>query len=341
VRVDVAFPTTGPVDVRPAARAAEAAGYDGAWTSEIRHDPLLQLSLAAVETSTITLGTAIALAFARNPMSLAVSTNDLQTLSQGRLVVGLGSQIRAHITRRFSMPWSQPAARMREYVLALRAIWAAWENGTPLAFEGEFYTHTLMTPMFDPGPNPFGPPRVFLAGVGDAMTAAAGEVGDGFLAHGFTTERYLREVTLPTLTAARGGSLEGFDVCGGPFVVTGATEEDFAAAKTAVKAQVAFYASTPAYRAVLELHGWGALGEELHGLTRSDRWSEMGALIDDEVLDAFAVVAEPADVAPQLVARYGDIFTRATLYTPFEHPGDLFDGIAADVRRLSSASAVG
>jgi probable F420-dependent oxidoreductase len=181
------------------AAEAEAKGYDGVWAAETSHDPFLQLVTAAQSTERISIGTNIAVAFSRNPMTMAVQANDLQWLSKGRMVLGLGSQIKPHIEKRFSMPWSSPAARMREFVLAMRHIWSCWNEGTKLEFRGDFYTHTLMNPFFNPGPNPYGPPKVFLAGVGELMTEAAGEVCDGFLAHGFTTERYLKEVTIPAL----------------------------------------------------------------------------------------------------------------------------------------------
>jgi len=319
-------------DPRQAAARAEQDGYDGLWTSEIKHDPFLALGLAATVTERATLGTAIALAFARNPMSTAALADDLQGLSGGRLLLGLGSQIKAHITRRFGMPWSQPAARMREYVLALRAIWACWHEGVPLEFEGEFYRHTLMTPMFTPEPHGHGAPRILLAGVGPAMTAVAGEVADGFLCHGFTTEAYLREVTLPALVRGRGGDPGGFEIVGSPFVVVGRTEEELGAAAAAVRAQLAFYASTPAYRAVLDLHGWGALGDELHALSKAGRWTEMGALITDEVLHAFAVVGDPVQVGTELVRRYGDVFTRCPLYTPYPVDPGLLAEVAGAVR---------
>jgi probable F420-dependent oxidoreductase len=205
MQVDTVLPFSASIDTRQGAAAAESAGYAAVWTGEVKHDPFLALGLAAVATESIRLGTSIALAFARNPMSTAVQANDLQALSGGRLLLGLGSQIRAHITRRFGMPWSHPAPRMREYILAMRAIWECWNSGTKLDFRGDFYTHTLMTPFFDPGPNPHGAPAVLLAGVGDVMTAVAGEVADGFLCHGFTTERYLREVTVPALERGRAG----------------------------------------------------------------------------------------------------------------------------------------
>lgn len=189
----------GDGDVANQARAVEAAGYDGAWAAEVGHDPLLILAGAASATSRLELGTGIVVAFGRSPMITAMMANDVQFLSKGRLLLGLGSQIKPHIEKRYSMPWSQPAARMREYILALRAIWSCWNEGTPMNFRGEFYRHTLMTPFFSPAPNPFGAPKIFLAAVGELMTEVAGEVADGLLVHPFTTERYLREVTLPAL----------------------------------------------------------------------------------------------------------------------------------------------
>jgi probable F420-dependent oxidoreductase len=320
VKVDALFAPTSSVDTRPVAQAAERAGYAGVWTSETRHDPFLALALAAVATERLELGTAVALAFARNPMSTAVQANDLQLLSQGRLLLGLGSQIKVHITRRFSMPWSHPAPRMREYIMAMRAIWEAWRAGTRLSFQGEYYSHTLMTPFFDPGPNPYGSPRVLLAGVGEVMTAVAGEVADGFLCHGFTTERYLREHTLPALARGRartGAGLAGFDISGSPFVATGRTEEELREACRAVREQIAFYGSTRAYRPVLDLHGWGPLSDDLHHLSTQGRWTEMGDLIDEEMLRTFAVVAEPDAVAGELLRRFGDVMTRMTIYAPY------------------------
>ena len=320
MKVDRGASFDGGVDLRSAAAAAERDGVDGFWLSEVKHDPFLGLTLAATVTERIELGTAIAVAFARNPMSTAVQANDLQALSRGRVLLGLGTQIKPHITRRFSMPWSHPAPRMREYVLALRAIWDCWQNGTKLDFRGEFYSHTLMTPMFTPERHEFGPPKVLIAGVGSTMTEVAGEVADGFLAHGFTTERYVREVTVPALRRGRekaGANLDGFVVQGSPFVAVGRTEQELAAAKDAVRGQIAFYGSTPAYRGVLDLHGWGELGEDLHELSLTGRWAEMGPLIGDDVLDAFAVVGEPGTVGAELVRRYGDVFDRVTLYMPY------------------------
>jgi probable F420-dependent oxidoreductase len=229
---------------------------------------------------------------------------------------------------------------MREYVLALRAIWDTWHTGAPLEFEGEFYRHSLMTPMFTPQQHGFGPPPVWLAGVGETMTEVAGEVADGFLPHGFTTERYLREITLPALQRGRekaGRTLDGFGVKGSPFVVTGRTEEEFAAARAGVAAQIAFYGSTPAYKPVLELHGWGALGDELHTLSLAGRWPEMGPLIDDDVLVAFAVVGEPAEAGAEIVRRYGDVLTRLGVYTPYTADPAVLAEVLGGVRAAAKA----
>ncbi len=193
-----------PGDAVSTAQRAEEDGFDGLWCAETGHDPFLPLLLAAEHTERIELGTGIAVAFARNPMSTAVLANDLQDYSKGRFMLGLGSQIKPHIEKRYSMPWSHPAPRMREFITAMRAIWSAWHDGTKLAFRGDFYTHTLMTPFFNPGPNPYGTPKVFLAAVGELMTEVAGEVADGLLAHGFTTARYMREVTIPALEPRSG-----------------------------------------------------------------------------------------------------------------------------------------
>ena len=232
------------------------------WTAETSHDPFLPIAIGAAATEKLEFGTGIAVAFARNPMNLAVLANDLQHLTKGRFILGLGSQIKPHITKRFSMPWSHPAPRMREMIMAIRAIWATWETGEKLDFRGEFYTHTLMTPFFVPEKNPYGNPKILLAAVGELMTEVAGEVGDGLLVHGFSTERYIREVTLPALergAAKAGKSRADLTVSYPGFVVTGATDADVAAATDAVRQQIAFYGSTPAYRPVLELHGWGDL----------------------------------------------------------------------------------
>lgn len=300
-------------DVPRAARDGERHGYDGCWSGEIDHDPFLPVLLAAEHTARLQVGTSVAVAFARNPMTVAHLGWDLQAYSQGRFILGLGTQIRPHIEKRFSMPWSRPVARMREFVAALRAIWASWQERTRLGFDGEFYRHTLMTSMFAPAPQPFGFPKVFLAAVGESMTELCGEIADGMHAHAFTTPRYLREVTLPALQRGlnRAGRCRKECQLSLPvFVVTGETDVEMAAAASATRRQIAFYASTPAYRPVLELHGWAALQPRLHALSLRGEWDAMGALIDDEMLDAFSVVAPVADVAAALRRRCAGVLDR-------------------------------
>jgi len=287
-------------------RSLEAAGYDGVVSAELANDPFLPLLLAAEHSQRVELHTSIAVAFARNPMTLAQTAHDLNVFSKGRMVLGLGSQIRPHITKRFSMPWDKPAARMREFILAMRSIWSCWYQGEPLAFRGDFYTHTLMTPMFTPRELTYGAPKVFLAAVGPRMTEVAGEVADGLIAHAFTTDDYLRSVTLPAVErglAAAGRSRKDFEISCPLFVVTGASEREFEARRDATCKQIAFYASTPAYRGVLEQHGWGELQPELTRMSKRGRWDEMGGLIEDPILKAFAVVAEPDALPAALRAR--------------------------------------
>lgn len=313
------------------ARRAEEEGYAAVWGSETSHDPFLPLALAAEHTTRLELGTGIAVAFARNPMTVASTAWDLNAYSRGRFLLGLGSQIKPHIEKRFSMPWSHPAPRMREFVSAMRAIWACWQDGTPLQFRGEYYRHTLMTPFFSPPPNQYGAPRVFLAAVGPAMTRVAGEVADGLLVHGFTTARYLREVTLPAVEAglaASGRSRAAFQLSYPIFVVTGDTDEQLAEAASGTRKQLAFYASTPAYRAVLDLHGWGELQPALNALSKQGRWDDMADLIPQEVLDAFAVVGEPDEVPALITERVGELVDRVSLYTPYP----VADDVVARVR---------
>ena len=317
------------------ARDLEALGYDGAFTVETNSDPFLPALLATEHTERMSIGTSIAVAFARTPMTLAMTANDLQRYSQGRFILGLGSQIKPHIERRFSMPWSRPAARMREFVLAMRAIWTAWQDGSKLDFRGEFYTHTLMTPFFASPPHEFGPPLVFLAGVGERMTDVAGEVADGLILHSFTTEAYVRQVTVPALEsgfAAGGRSPADFQVSGPIFVVTGTNEQELAAAAAATRAQIAFYGSTPGYRGVLELHGWGDVGEQLNAMSKRGEWMAMGELVTDDMLDTFAVVAPPDGVAPALLARFGDLVDRISLNAQYRLDPDVTATIVAGLR---------
>jgi probable F420-dependent oxidoreductase len=315
-----------------AAQEAEAAGYDGVWSAETSHDPFLPLVLAAEHTERVELGTGIALAFPRSPMHLAYIGWDLQAYSKGRFLLGLGSQIKAHVEKRFSATWSHPAPRMRELILAIRAIWDAWNNGTKLDFRGDFYHHTLMTPFFDPGRNPYGNPKVFLAAVGERMTEVAGEVADGLLVHGFTTERYLREVTMPALARGlerAGKRREDFQVSCPVFMVTGASEQEIETAERGVREQLAFYGSTPAYRPVLELHGWGELQTELNALSKQGQWQEMGRRIDDDVLAAFAIRGEPEEIPKLVLERYGDVMDRISFYAPFRSDPERWRAVLA------------
>lgn len=293
--------------------AAEEAGLDCLWASETVNDPFLTLALAAEHSRDVSLGTSITIAFARNPMSLAYTTNQLQEYSRGRLIVGLGSQVRGHIERRFSSTWSRPAARMREYVLALRAIWSSFNEGTPLDFRGEFYTHTLMTPLFAPRPHAMGAPRVFLAAVGERMTEVAGEVADGVITHGFSSARYVREVTLPALQRGlerAGRTRADIELTCPGFIAVADTDEKLAKARAALRQQVAFYGSTPAYVPVLEVHGWGDLQSELYDCSERGAWDDMARLVDDEMLDTLTIITRPELLAGEVRRRYGGLADR-------------------------------
>jgi probable F420-dependent oxidoreductase len=298
------------------ARTAEDHGLEGLWSVDAVHDAFTPLVLAGSNTSRPALGTAVAVAFARNPMSMAIVANDVHLISRGRLSLGLGSQVRAHIERRFSMEWSHPARRMREYVAALRAIWAAWANETDISFEGDFYRHTLNVPGFRPSPNPFGVPKVLLSAVGPLMTSVCGEVADGLIVHPFTTLDYLEQVTIPTVRGASsraGRSADAVELVLAPIIATASTAADLDVRRDAARRRVAFYASTPSYRVVLEQHGWGDLQPQLQALTRRGAWDAMGDLIDDAVLDAFAVVGDPPTVAAGLVDRFATTIDRLVI----------------------------
>jgi probable F420-dependent oxidoreductase len=296
-----------------AAGALEEQGYDGGWTPETSHDPFLPLLLAAEHTSRLEVGTNIAVAFARNPMIVANLGWDLQAYSQGRFILGLGTQIQPHIEKRFSMPWSHPARRMREFVSALHAIWAAWQDGTKLRFEGDFYTHKIMTPMFTPEPLSCTLPKVFIAAVGETMTEMCGEVGDGHLGHPMVSKRYITEVTTPALLrglARAGRARSDIELSAEVLVATGDNDAELKTAAAAVRKQIAFYGSTPAYRKVLELHGWGDLHDELNRLSKQGEWDAMGSLIDDEILTAFAVVGPVDTIAAALNSRCAGVVDR-------------------------------
>ncbi|MCH2184639.1 LLM class F420-dependent oxidoreductase [Myxococcota bacterium] len=314
----------GPLkDIPKAAALLESQGFNGAITAEMAHDPFFPLLVAAEHTERIELMTSIAVAFSRSPMIMANLANDLQSYSQGRFVLGIGSQIKPHITKRFSMQWAKPAAQMREFILAMRAIWDCWYKDEKLDFRGDFYTHTLMTPMFTPTDNPHGAPPVLLAAVGPKMTEVAGEVADGMIVHAFTTARYLQEVTLPAIERGlkkSGRNRSDFQVSYPGFIVTGQDEKEWEQSRTAVARQLAFYGSTPAYKGVLDIHGWGELQAELNAMSKRGEWIAMGERITDEILEEFAIVAQPHDVARALKARFGGIVDRTTC--TFPHASD-------------------
>jgi probable F420-dependent oxidoreductase len=318
----------------------EEIGYDGAFSFEAKHDPFLPLAVAAEHTSTLQLGTAIAIAFARNPMILASVGNGVQLLTGGRFLLGLGSQIRPHIVNRFSAEWSQPAQRMREIVLAMREIWRCWETGDRLRFEGDFYRHTLMTPTFDPGPNPFGSPPVYLGGFGSHMVGVAGEVGDGLMTHPFVTRRSLLEQTLPALDrglARSGRGREQYDVIAATLVVTADNDADMERVKQAAREQLAFYGSTPAYKPTLDCHGWGELQPELNALSKDGKWVEMASLISDEILEAIAVVGPPETIASKLLARLDGIADGVSLTHNRAPDANHWAPVVHDLQTVSSA----
>ena len=302
------------------ARAAEDLGFAGLWTSETKHDAFLPLAIAANETHQIELGTSVAIAFSRSPMETAQTAWDLQNLSEGRFVLGLGTQVKAHITRRFSMPWDRPAARLREYILALRAIWGSFQNEGTLEFEGEFYRHTLMTPFFNPGPIEHPEIPVYIAGVNTHLAKLAGEICDGFHVHPFHSPEYVRRTVKPAI--AEGAEEVSRDpaqvtLATSAFVITGENGEETNERRESVRAQISFYASTPTYRTVLEAHGWEEVCENLGTMAREKKWREMPALVSDEMLAAFAVEAAPDELGSALHERYTGLIDRVALYVPF------------------------
>lgn len=340
MKIQTSIDRAGIVTAGEQAAHAEAAGYDGIATVEALHDPFLPLVSAAAATERIELTTGIAVAFARTPMTVAHTAYDLALLSKGRFTLGLGSQIKPHIEKRFSMPWSRPAARMRDYVLALRAIWAAWQDGTRLKYRGEFYRHTLTTPNFTPAAHDYGPPKVRLAAVGPLMTEVAGEVSDGLICHAFTTTEYIRQVTIPGIRAGaeRAGRDPGeVEVIAAPMVAVLDDDERAPEILRAVRKKLAFYGSTPAYRPVLDLHGWGDLQEELHLMSLRGRWDEMGDRLTEEQLGTLAVVGTSSEVAQALVEQYDGLAGWVSPYTPDVEVTDLVDRVVAEVRALRGA----
>jgi probable F420-dependent oxidoreductase len=324
---------------RDTARAAEALGFSGLWTSETRHDGFLPLALVADATERIEFGTSIAVAFSRSPMEVAQTAWDLQDLSEGRFILGLGTQVRAHVVRRFSMPWGRPAARLREYIGALREIWESFQTGAPLNFEGEFYSHTLLTPFFDPGPIEYPDVPVYIAGVNTRLAALAGELCDGFHVHPFHSPEYVRRTVEPAIAggAQSAGREPGeVELATSVFVVSGESGREIEEQRQRTRVQISFYASTPTYRTVLEAHGWEEVGERLGRLAREKRWDEMHRLVTDEMLRAFAVEAAPEELGFALKERYEGLIDRVALYEPFV-PGQKDDFWRSAVESVRAA----
>lgn len=314
MKLDVNLFTPNMLEMPRLARAAEDVGFACAWTSETQHDPFLPLALAAEHTTRIRLGTAIAVAFARSPTILAQTAWDLQRASRGRFILGLGTQVKAHIERRFGMTWEAPAPKLREMILAIRALWRAWQGDGSINFRGEFYKLTLMTPFFNPGPIEHPDIPIFIAGVNEHLCRVAGEVCQGFHVHPFHTVEYIRQVVLPNI--AQGAALTkrtraDLELSSTIFVATDDAEQE------AVRAQIAFYASTPSYKSVLDVHGWGEINKKLGRLAARQRWDEMPALVSDELLHAVAIIAPPEEIPARIHARYDGVLDRVALYLPF------------------------
>ncbi|WP_084356136.1 TIGR03617 family F420-dependent LLM class oxidoreductase [Novosphingobium lentum] len=307
----IATMTTSPQQAIAKSAEWEADGFDAIFTNESKHDPFVLSTLVADRTRTVEIMTYIAVALARTPMLAAASANDLNQISGGRFTLGIGSQIKPHIERRYGMPWSNPAPRMREFIQAMHAIWDCWHDGKPLKFEGRFYNHTLMTHMFTPVEHPFGRPLVGLAAVGPEMTKVAGEVADALLCHSFTSPKYLRSVTLPLVEeslATHGRDRAKFRLVGMPFIASGETDEELEKAVAHARESVAFYCSTPAYVGVLEAEGFGDIHPEMLRLSKAGQWADMGKLVSDEILNTYCVVGKPAEAAAEIERRYGGIF---------------------------------
>ncbi len=297
----------------------EAMGYDGIRISELNHDPFLPLVLAAEHTQSIELVTSVAVAFSRNPMTMANLAHDLNAFSRGRLVLGLGSQVKPHIERRFSMPWHKAARQMREFIEAMHAIFDCWYDGKRLAFEGEYYQHTLMPSTFTPVNVEAGRPRITLSATGPLMTKVAAEVADGMIMHPFSSAKYIREVTLPAIAAGlerSGRTLSNFELDYAPIVATGVNEASIRKAREIARDRIAFYGSTEAYKPVLDIHGWGDLQVELNRMNKRQQQKEMAALIDDEILETIAIVGTPEEVIDAMRTRFSDVVGRTGFRVP-------------------------
>jgi probable F420-dependent oxidoreductase len=314
-----------PSEIAESARNAEARGFDVISSSETNHNPYLPLPIAAEHTENIGLRTSIALAFARNPMDTAYIAWDLAAMSNGRFALGLGSQVKGHIIRRFGMNWTPPAPRMREYIQAMKHIWNAWQTGTNVDFTSDNFTFNLMPPFFNPGPIDNPEIKVYISAVNKNMLGVAGEVCDGVLVHGFSTRKYTREFILPQIArgAARGGrTLEDIDVTAGGFIVTGKNEEEVEKERQVTKGRISFYASTRSYLPVMAAHGWDDTAAKLYRMSVDGKWGEMPSLITDDMLDAFSVIGTHDEIVPRLKAAYGDYATSISFSIPVESPED-------------------
>ncbi len=309
--------------VGQAAASAESAGASGLWIGETTHDPMLVASIVAPATSRAQVGTGVLIAFPRSPMVTALQSWDLQQLSKGRFVLGLGTQVKGHIERRYSTPWLPPAARMKEYVQSLYAIWDCWQNRKPLKYEGKFYKFSLMTPFFNPGPTPYGRPKVWLAALNTRMCKLAGEVADGVNIHPFHTRKYLEEKAIPAVKEglnASGRADSACEVATAAFVAAGETEREIKSMKEMVRAQLSFYGSTKSYFAVWEAHGWQAVGETLREMSLKGQWANMPKAVPDEALETFTVSGSWDEIPGKLKQKYGGLVDRLALYFPFQ-PG--------------------
>jgi len=338
MKIDVNIVANRLDDLPALAQAAEMIGFDGIWCSETTHDPFLMSALIAEHTRGVSLGTAIAVAFPRSPATLAYLAWDLAALSRGRFILGLGTQVKAHNERRFGVKWESPVAKLREVVLAVRALWDTWQNGTRLNFRGQFFKLTLMSPFFNPGP--IGHPHIpiYIAGVNRGMCRLAGELCDGFHVHPFHSARYLQEVTLPAIEEGlrtRGRQRSELELVSSVFVIPGDTQTEWAAASHLARRQIAFYASTPSYAPIMELHGWGPVREQLSRLAARGHWEEMPALISDEMLDVFAIHGAWAELPGKIRARYAGLLDRVMYYLPFV-PGERDDRWRAAIAAFRS-----
>jgi probable F420-dependent oxidoreductase len=322
-------------DAAAEARRLAAIGYDGVYTLEGSWDPFLPLVVASEHAPTLDVATGIAVAFPRNPMHLAYQAWDLQRFSAGKFLLGIGPQIKTHIEKRFGIAFNPPATRMREYILALKAIFDCWQNGSDMNFQGEFYRHTLMTPMFNPGPLECGPPPVLLGALGPRMTEVAGEVADGLVVHPFNSMPFIEERALPAVHRGleKSGRERGdFILQINAIVITGETEQERLAAKESVKSLLGFYASTPAYRPPMEAVGYGDLQPEMNRLSKEGRWDELGERIDDNFVEAFATSGEPGDIAGKLLDKYGAHADRLAIYAPYAAPDAMWSRIIAELK---------